>query len=283
MRVNDRGWAWVRAAGVGATIALVATLWAGRTSAQPAPEDAERTAAARALFTQGMAAVDAGDWSGAADRLRRSLALRASAVVRFNLALALIELGRFVEASEHLRSVQREAPESSELRQLAAERLEQVLPRLGRLRIELRGPRDDVEVHLDGVRVPDALVGAEQPADPGPRRVSAHRLQRGAQVELAAREVTVESGRAASVELDVPPPPPTPEELAARRELSPAEDEGIERQWWLWTLVGVLAAGAAVGIAVFLTAGTSQPSLLDPPPYIEGDSGAIYGTLLEFP
>ena len=72
--------------------------------AASAQTDSEITAAARALFQDGMAAVERGDYPTAADRLRRSVALRDSPVVRTNLALALIELGRLVEASEHLRA-----------------------------------------------------------------------------------------------------------------------------------------------------------------------------------
>lgn len=272
-------------------IALAGALFASSAAAQPA-DSPERTAAARALFEQGMAAVDAGDWATAADHLRRSLALRASPVVRFNLALALSELGRFVEASEHLRAVQREAPEGSDAARLASERLAAIVPRMGRLRIDLSGPREGAEVRLDGAAVPEPLLGVEQPADPGVRRVTLHRTERGAEVELAAREVTVTSGSTARVSLEAPPlPVPTPEEVAARATMPdpspttpPPSDDGVERQWWFWTLIAVLVIGAGVAIGAGIAASNQSPPVPPmPPDYIVGDSGNVHATILELP
>lgn len=259
------------------TLALVLALasTAAAAHAQAGPEEAERTAAARALFEEGMRAVDARDWETAADRLRRSQALRSSPVVRFNLALALSELGHFVAASEHLRAVLLDTEEGSDVHRLASERLEAILPRLGRLRIDVSGPRSTVEVRLDGERVPDALIGVPQPADPGAHRVSIHR----ADEELGAEDVSVTSGQLATVAL-VAPPAPTPEEAASTLALTtdpvqPAEP-GIETQWWFWTIIGVVVAGAAVAIAV---AATSTQTL----PYVPGDSGAVHPLLVELP
>lgn len=248
-----------------------------------APADAERTAAARALFEEGMHAVDEGDWATAADRLRRSQELRPSPVVRYNLALALSELGHIVEASEHLRALVRESPQGSDVNRLASERLEAILPRLGRLRIDVSGPRSTVEVRLDGDVVPDALVGVPQPADPGAHRVT---LQRG-EDEVAAHEVTVTSGALATVALEAPAAvAPRPEDVA-RAGVQPGPDDpavpvtdtgGVEGEWWFWTLIGaVVVVGAAVAIGAW--AATSA----QPPPYVVGDSGSVHPTLVEFP
>jgi hypothetical protein len=196
------------AACAGAVWAGTASVCAAQSSEPSNDEGVERTAAARTLFEEGMRAVDARNWALAADQLGRSLALRSSVVVRFNLALALVELGRFVEASEHLRAVQREAPEDALVRVLAAERLGQVLARIGRLRIDVSGPLEGREVRLDDAPVPDALLGAAQPADPGVHRVRA--VQRSDQTELAFEEVRVESGALARVSLSLPALPEPP-------------------------------------------------------------------------
>ncbi len=234
-----------------------------------ADTEADRTAAARALFEEGMRAVDARDWQVAVDRLRRSHELRPSPVVRYNLALALIEVGGFVAASEHLRAVIRATGEGTEAHRIASERLEAILPRLGRLLIAVTGASETVETRLDGGLVPEALVGVPQPADPGPHRVSIHR---GGQ-ELGAAEVTVESGREASVALEAPPPPPEPEggDVVAAG--------GVETQWWFWTLIAVLAVGAGVGVGLAVWSESNNPQ----DAWLRGDDGRIHMTLVEVP
>lgn len=255
---------------------LLAGLTAPSTAAAQESE-AERTAAARALFVQGMEAVDAGDFETAADRLSRSLELRDSPVARTNLALVLIELGRFVEASEHLRWVVRDTEEGSQAHDVAAGRLAEVEARLGQLQIQLGGVTRGVEVLLDGEPVSSALIGVPQPADPGTHRVSIERLDR----EIAAATVTVEAGRRSDVALVAPAP--TPEEVAQMEAPVPgtlpprdAPAPGVETQWWFWTLVAVLAIGAGVAIGVGVWASQS-------PEYVVGSSGNVFPTLLEAP
>ncbi|MEC7524576.1 MAG: hypothetical protein VYE22_32150 [Myxococcota bacterium] len=263
---------------IGALAALLClTAWVSPAWAQ---DDEATTAAARALFEQGMDAVDAGDYETAADRLDRSLALRDSIVVRVNLALALGELGRLVEASEHLRRVQREAEEGSPPHRVAGERLALITPRVGRLRIDVAGATAGVTVRLDGNDVPEALLGVPQPADPGAHVVSLHR---GGQA-LVTREVEVAAGGRASVSLEAPPP--TAEEVAeAQAQDSIAADPiqgdggGVEQEWWFWTLIGLVAVGAGVGIGVGVWAATEGP----PQPDLVGTDGRFHLTLLEAP
>lgn len=256
----------------GVVLALFVAANAGGRALAQAGDDAERTAAARALFEQGMRAVDARDWETAADRLRRSLELRPSPVVGYNLALALAELGRLVEASEHLRAVQRDSPQGSDAHRLATQRLAEVLPRLGRLRIDVTGARRGVEVRLDGSPVPDAVIGVPQPADPGSHRVSLHRDAD----EIGASDVTVVAGELATVSLYAPPGVALWPEDVPRPGTQPAAG-GVEGEWWLWTLIGAGAVviGVAIVLAVVLTA--------EPPPYLNGDSGVAHPTLWELP
>jgi hypothetical protein len=240
-----------------------------------AQDDPSRTAAARALFEEGMRAVDSREWERAVDRLSRSLELRASPVVRFNLGLALIEIGRFVEASEHFRSVQRETEAGSDAHRLSSERLRAIEGRIGRLRIEVTGARESVEVQLDGRAVPQALVGVASPADPGERRVSLHR----AGEEVASSSVTVASGELAVVTIDAPPPPagePDDARPDPLRDTTPVASGGVEQEWWFWTLMAVLVVGAAVGIGAGVAVATETP-------FLEGDDGFTHHTLLEFP
>lgn len=263
---------WMVALALGVMLA-----WPMGSRAQPSEEG--RTAAARALFTEGMRAVDEADFETASDRLRRSLELRESAVVRTNLALALIELGRLVEATEHLRRVQRDSEEGSDVHQVAVERLAFLEPQLGRLRIVLHGARDDVELHLDGEPVLGALIGVTQPVDPGDHHLTL--VRRG--VPIVTRSVTTPSGRGVTVELEVPAAEPDVAaeafESAMSADGSPRETEagGIETEWWFWALAGLVVVGAGIGIAVGVHL-SSQP----PEPSLRGDDDRTHLTLVEW-
>jgi hypothetical protein len=253
-----------------AAIALAVGMTLGAASLAHAQDsaDAERTAAARALFEEGMRAVDAREWTRAVDRLRRSLQLRPSPVVRFNLALACVEAGRFVEAGEHFRQVLREAEPNSEAHRLAEEGLAGLQGRTGMLRIDVSGARDTVEVQLDGQPVARALVGVAQPADPGVRRVSLHRDGE----MLTSTQVTVRSGQPVTVTVEAPAPtvvavlPPAP--VIVR-------PGGVEEEPWFWVLLSTLVIGVGVGVALAIWA--SQPN----EPFIVGDDGLTHMTLVE--
>jgi hypothetical protein len=188
--------------------------WApiGAATAQ-APVDEEATAAARALFEDGVRLADAGDHQQAADRFRRSLQLRRSLVVAYNLASSLVQVGRLVEASEVVRSILRDAEAPARLRAAAQELLDRVTPQIGRLTVHVTGDPEGVEVRMDGEPVPSVLVGVPRPVDPGGHTVSIHR---GGTV-LGSRDVTIEAGGLAEVSLEAPPPVPTPEEVVRRQ------------------------------------------------------------------
>jgi len=217
-------------------------------------QDAETTASARALFEEGVALSDRGDWPTAADRLRRSYALRPSSVVAFNLARADIQIGRLVEASELLRPIGRDAAAQQRLRDAASALLTEITPRIARLRIELRGDRSAVTIALDGRALPDAAIGVERPTDPGERVVTATRDD----VEIASGRVTLAPGGSDSVTLELPRRAAvrvaTPTEAAqtttggddARSSARLTSEEGGGGSALPWILVGT---GAAVAIA----------------------------------
>lgn len=231
----------------------------------------ERTAAARALFERGMEFVDAGDFEQAADRFERSLELRFSPVVAYNLSIALVEAERYVEASERLREVIRAEEADAQLREAARAKLEEVMPHLGRLTVIVTGAADTVEVRRGGGVLADAVIGVAQPVDPGEHRVSIHRDGE----ELAARAVTVTAGGQATVELEAPEPPvrevPTPAETAASLSAgaggssSSGLDTGTEEEGGgilssplFWVGAGVVIAAVVVGV-LLATRGEAQP------------------------
>ncbi|MGE0791012.1 MAG: tetratricopeptide repeat protein [Sandaracinaceae bacterium] len=253
-------------------VLALATVFGGMSIPAPAPalaQDEVTTAQARQLFQEGMAAIDAGDSATAVDRLRRSLALRDSAVVRYNLALVLIETRSFLAATEHLRAVQRMAPEGSEIAASAAERLAAAEAHLGRLRVEIDGDREAVTARVDGRPLAPALIGVEHPQDPGVHRVEIFRGDR----QLASTEVSVSRG--ASTEARLFARPPTPEEQGVLPPRTEEDGGGIESEWWFWVLLGAVVAGGAVALGVILTMPTEGE------PTLRGDDGMVHTTLIE--
>jgi thioredoxin-like negative regulator of GroEL len=82
--------------------------------------DAVHSAAARTAFEEGMKKADAQAWGEAAELFQRALSLRDSPVIRFNLAAALAELGRYVEASETLRGLEIDERAANDVRASSA-------------------------------------------------------------------------------------------------------------------------------------------------------------------
>ncbi len=248
--------------------ALVVFFATGTAAAQD--DDVERTALARSLFRQGVELSDAGRWAAAADHFRRSLSLRGSPIVEFNLATALTHTGRLVEATELFRRASRDAEAPERLRQAARQQIDALAPRLGRLTVEVEGPLGSVELRMDGDVLPPEGVGVATPADPGHHVLVALR----GEAEVARAEVDVPEGGAASVRVVLPPPPiaqvevpeEASEEPAAAALVGPApaaapagSDDGLV---WLGVILGVVVVGAAAALTTVLVLdaqGTEPP------------------------
>lgn len=204
-------------------LAFLLVALASVSSAQPRdgrPDEAQ-TAAARALFGEGVQLAQAGDHAAAADRFERALELRWAPPIAHNLAEALAQLGRYVEAIEHLRSVERSAEANDEVKASAAERRVELEPMVGRLRVTLAPDEPGLEIRVDGRALPEALRGMAFPVDPGERVVTVHR---GAH-EAGRTNATVVAATETSVYVEVAPRLPTPEELAAEEERRRALEE----------------------------------------------------------
>lgn len=244
-------------------IALCCLMLAPTAAAQEADE-ASIAAAARALFEEGIQLVDAHEYAEAADRFRRSMQLRGSPVVAFNLASVLAELGRLVEASELLRPIARAPDTPRRLRADAQSLLDALTPRIGSLTIHVSGVVEGVEVQLDGTTVPNALLGVARPVDPGSRSVILLR----AGVEIASDVVQVERGAAATISLEAPAPAVVhplprvagPDAPATVLEVPPAQPRGgsVLDEGWFWGLLGGIAvAGIVVAIVLAVIPGPS--------------------------
>lgn len=224
--------------------------------------DVRRTAMARALFADGVEQAREGRFERAADFFRRAHALRPAPAVAYNLASALVQTGRLVEASEVLQWVLRQRETSPEMRAAARVTIARIAPRLARIRVVLTGAPGDVSLTLDARPLGLAVLGVMVPVDPGHHVVAAHR----GEARVARAELELEESARREVVLVIPPPLAPPEPMAA----APPRDDF---EWLLWGGVGVgVAAVIAVTIAIAVAAqpgpvaavpGTTTPAILE--------------------
>lgn len=199
--------------------------------AQPA-SDVER---ARALFAEGVSHTQAERWSEAVEAFQAALALRDAPPIRYNLAAALTELGRYREAADHVQAVLASEETAANIRSLAAALDDRIGREAGLLAIDAADA--DAEVLVDGEPVPSRWRARPLPVSPGTHRVA---LARGGST-LAETEATVEAGETARVRLEVT--------------TTPTASVPLEEDWRFWLGVG---AGAALLVTIIaIVAATS--------------------------
>ncbi len=233
------------------------------------PTEAQRRATPRALFEEGVAFAHDERWAEAADRFQRTLTLQPTPVVAYNLATAQIRLGRIVEASENLRTSERLPGAEPQVRAAARALLAEIEPQIAHLRI-IADPSGGAHVERDGHALTRAELAVWVPADPGTHLVA---LIRGGET-VVRRRVELAPGARADIVLG--------DALAARTAARVAFDDeaggdlatqgggDVVDQWWFWTIIGVVIAGAVAGISAALVTslGAQAPPVagdLDPP------------------
>jgi hypothetical protein len=239
---------------------LLCLVWSSLPVATQAQEgtDAARDASARELFEQGVELAERGDWEEAEDRYRRALQLRVSPVIAYNLASALSEQGKLIEASETLRHVLADDKTDPALRQTATTLQAGLGPRIGRVQVTLQGQEHDDRVLLDGRVLHAAQLNVEIPADPGSHQLQLARA--GKTIDL--QTFTLEPGARQEIRLVAPALATTPL-LTAEIDTSLAEPPraraaqpvasarpSLFTRWWFWTgVVAALGVGTMVGVA----------------------------------
>lgn len=169
-------------------------------------EDAEESAAARHLFHAGAECADLDDWVCAADRFGRSLDLRYSPVVEYNLAVAEAELDELLIAIERFRHVASQEGVPPEVRDGAIAQIAELRDETPSLTIFIHGSGD---VFVDDREIPSSLHNVSMPIDPGEYVI---RFESDAGDESTT--ITLERGSAEEVRFG--PDVPTPEEAAER-------------------------------------------------------------------
>jgi len=233
--------------GAASSVVLMVLLHAAPAVCQD--QGVDTTAAARALFLEGLELLDGGQWEEAADRFQRANELRSSPQILYNLTSALVQLGRLVRASELLRQIDRDAEATDQVREAARSRLAEIQARIASLDITLDDSLAGAEVFVDSTPLDPALLGVEAPVDPGQHVISA----RVAGEVVATREVTLSDGEVAEVRLEA---------LANAEAVTGTADEPtapqdesrrtrpLVRRWWFWTIIGTVVVSGAITAGV---------------------------------
>jgi len=215
-------------------------------SADPDAPDVDPgvAAEARLLFEEGVEYASQERWGEALEYFRRSREIVDRPSSAFNMAVALLRLGRPTEALQALDDYLRMSEPGSEpeRREEARRLLELALSQTARITLEVTPSH--AEVRVDGELVAAEGTERELTLDPGSHavRVTAEGWEPQSFTlsvldgERSRREVHLER---------IPlPPPPTP---------------GLLEQPLFWVAVGVVVVGAGVGIGIAATSGTEAP------------------------
>jgi hypothetical protein len=221
---------------------------------------AENIAAARSLGIQGVQLADAGKCPEAIEKLSRAEALYHAPTILGRLGECQVNVGQIVLGTENLNRVVREqlppnAPAAFRTAQERARRvLNQALPRIGRLTVEVEPKEAQATVTVSGAPVPKALFGVERPTDPGTHEVVAN-----APGYLPAQtSVVLAEGGTQTVTLQLMPdpnaappppvaPPPAPAATAADTRPPPQAEHSKGNKTLAFVLLGVGGAGIVTG------------------------------------
>jgi hypothetical protein len=143
-------------------------------------DSAADVATSRTLAMEGLRLAQSGKCAEAIEKLARAEKLHHAPTTLEGLGACKIALGRVVDGTEDLRRVTLErladrAPPAFRAAQAKARSaLEQALPRIAEVRIDVVGPAPaDASVTVDGAAVPAAAIGVERPFDPGAHTIEA--------------------------------------------------------------------------------------------------------------
>jgi hypothetical protein len=201
-------------------------------------------AAAEALFRDGRAAAQKGDWETACPKLRESQRLDPAAGTLLNLADCEEHRGKIATAWQLYRQVVESLPESDERVPFAKKRAADLERKLPHLTVRLVGPvPNGAKVVRNEIELSDASLGSALPVDPGAYKI----VVTAPGHEPSTKEVVVAEGASPLIEIragaplgttEIPPPKTTSNRTAG------------------WVVGGIGVAGLGVGaVAGILTLG----------------------------
>lgn len=137
---------------------------------------ATQIAQARVLAEEGITLAENNDCPGAIEKLARADQLFKAPTILVSLGECRIKLGKLVLGTENLRSAlllpDQGRPPFVEAQQRARRLLDQTLPKIASIRLQIRLPQGvSPRVVVDGEALPTAVLNSDIPVDPGARTV----------------------------------------------------------------------------------------------------------------
>ncbi|MGD8862675.1 MAG: hypothetical protein PVI30_21875 [Myxococcales bacterium] len=248
--------------------------------APPAGPSEQALEEARQAFAEGLTLAERGEWLAAEERFRHVLEVRSSPVVSYNLASALVQLGRLVEASDLLRGIVRDDTADRPTRTAAQQMLETVEPRIGTLTVRLGGDIRGAQLLLDERPYEGSGIVQAISVDPGEHEIVVRRDGEA----LARKQVRVGGGAPLHVEVALSLPrranlrvsglPGQESGGVSHTGTLPgeaADDGSIWTRWWLWAGAGAVVAAGVVTAVVLASGGEADPVRGDTdPPVVRG-------------
>jgi len=232
-----------------------ALLWAlalsGSAYAQVADDTARATA--RRLGTAGVEAFQKQDYATAVAKLEKAYEVLRAPSIGLWLARALAKQGKLVAANERYVEVGRlsvsqgDAEVQRQAQAEAATELEALAPTIPVVTLTLEGASAaQVSLSVDGVSRPSAILGEEQPLDPGQHRIEA---KRGTEVVSEVVSVAPSDKKAVVLRFGV-----GAADAATHVPASDAAKGGSIQRIGGWVAVGLGAVGLGLGGYFFIHA-----------------------------
>lgn len=204
-------------------------------------QDFATKSAARKLGEEGIALFEKKQYAEALEKFNLAEQIVPAPTLGLRAARCLVQLGRFVEASERYLEVTRITLPQSQItpafRKAQADAVlerEDLLPLIPSLTITITGPMDATTmVFVDGEQVPTALVGQKQPIDPGVHEIEVRRKDTSIKKKV---DIVIKENEKATLDL---PPLPAPK--------GPELDPKLRMIAWIGMGVG---AGGTIAFAV---------------------------------
>lgn len=201
---------------------------------------------AEALFRDGRAAVQRGDYTAAVAKFAESQRIEPSVGTLLNLAIAEEKAGRIATAWEHARAVLDELELKDNRRPTATSLFERLDARVPRLVLRWNGDAPpDVVVDRNGTALGAAVLGTPLPVEPGPQRITV----RAAGHADASYSVSIAEGARTALAIALGPrltgTPSTAADRAPSPAAAPAIDVPSERSGLRTLGFAALVAGGA--------------------------------------
>jgi tetratricopeptide (TPR) repeat protein len=217
----------------------------------PLPAQADEGEASR-LFREGRAAMNAGDYETALDRLTKSQKADPSPGTVLNLAICEHKLGRLLRARKHIRGVLEALPPTDPRRPVAEKHAKEIEAGIPYLAILLGPEAPDVRVTLNGRHLKAAELGKPMPLDPG-----VHLVTFSSAGGRETRRVELREGQRSEVPFASPG---GPDSESAQVTPSTAAPGGTSPTLG-YVLLGVGAVGVGAGSYLWLHLGNKQETV----------------------